>query len=171
MLSSAIETFKDRDGNKVIEVFSDLYNAHVHYISDHLRAEDFNEVFASTGESPHHAVLLGWNMSLRRWIIFNKHNVPVAVLGVYGANVLFGDVGIPWLLGTYGLDEMKRFFMMMSRVLMEEMTQRFKLLINFVDARYERAVRWLKWCGFTIEAAAPHGALGLPFHKFYMERA
>jgi hypothetical protein len=158
----------DKSGNKIVEVFDSSYEEHVSDIAMNLRAQDFDEVFAVTGENPYDAVKDDWAMSSRRWIVFNKENIAVAVLGVRPIN-LFSDIGIPWLLGTKGLDKMKKFFVKYSKPIIEEMKKGFDLLINFVDARYLKAVKWLKWCGFTIDEPVPFGAINVPFHRFYME--
>jgi hypothetical protein len=42
-------------------------------------------------------------------------------------------------------------------------------LENWVDARNRLAIRWLRWCGFEIEAPAPYGPHELPFCRFSMK--
>jgi hypothetical protein len=159
----------DKQGNKIVEVFDEnTYNKHIIHIALNLRVDDFDEVFALTGESPHYAILESWNMSLRKWIMLDKNNMAAAVLGVRPLE-MFSDIGIPWLLGAEGLNNMKKFFIKVSRPVIEEMKKNFKYLINYVDARYTKAVRWLEWLGFEIEEAAPFGVLNKPFHKIYME--
>lgn len=163
-----MQIMRDKYGNTIIEVYDNRYDRQVDYVSTHLREEDFNEVFASTGRSPHYAVRSGWDMSSRRWMVFDGNANPVAVLGVRPAE-MYSPIGIPWLLGTEGLDKMKRFFLKMSKPIIEEMKIGFEILINFVDARYTKAVRWLRWCGFIVDEPVLFGALNLPYHRFYME--
>lgn len=158
----------DKGGNKVIEVFDASYDNHVEDVAMNLRGPDFDEVVAATGEVPYGSVTEDWIMSLRRWIVLNKYNKAVAVLGVRPVN-MFSNVGIPWLLGTKGLDKMKKFFVKYSKLIIEEMKKGFDILINYVDARYFKAVRWLEWCGFIIDEPLPFGAKNEPFHRFYME--
>lgn len=161
-------TIQDKRGNRIVEVVNHDYDTHIHHVALNLRAADFDEVFAETGESPHLDIEEAVLFSLKKWVILNKNNEAVAVLGVRPLTQ-FSKIGIPWLLGTDGLDKMKRFFVSVSKPIIENMKEGFDFLINHVDARYTKAVRWLSWCGFTIEEERPHGALGLPFHKFYME--
>lgn len=158
----------DKHGNKMIEIFDNRYDAQIRKIALNLREDDFDEVFAATGKSPHLDIEVGVKTSLRTWIMLNKNDEAVAVLGVKPLSV-FSNTGIPWLLGTDGLNNMKRFFVQCSKPIIEEMKNGFKLLLNDVDVRYTKAVRWLKWCGFTVEEPKPFGAFGLPFHKFYMK--
>ena len=152
----------------LIEVFNERYNKEVRYVATHLRHDDFDEVYAVNGESPHISILEDWEGSARRWIIFNKKCEPVAILGVRPL-IAFSDIACPWLLGTDGLNEMKKFFVKISKPIIAEMMKGYKLLVNYVDARNVKSVRWLKWCGFDVEDPEPFGALNIPFHKYTME--
>jgi hypothetical protein len=154
--------------NRVIEIFDASYNEHVKDVAMNLRKSDFDEVYAVTGENPYHAVIDDWLTSIRRWIVINKENKAVAVLGVRPLT-MFSDIGVPWFLGTNGLEKMKLFFLKHSKQIIEEMGFCFKILFSYVDSRYTKAVKWLEWCGFTIEEAKPFGILKVPFHRFYME--
>lgn len=160
----------DKHGNKVIEVFDNRYDAQVHNISLSLRDNDFDEVFASTGDSPHYAILEGWKTSLRKWIMLNKNNEAVAVLGVVPVDGILSDIGIPWLLGTDGLTKMKKFFIKSSKIVIKEMLKHFKILVNFVDSRYDKAIKWLKWCGFILDENATYNPTfnGVLFYRYYM---
>lgn len=158
----------DKQGNRLVEVFDTSYDKMVRHIAMNLRKKDFDEVYATTGESPHLAIDTGWILSSRKWIILNKQGKGVAIMGVVTYETL-SDIGIPWLLGTKGLDKIKRFFLKICKPVIEEMKKGFEMLVNFVDARYEKAVRWLDWCGFTIDDVVPYGTFDLPFHRFYME--
>jgi hypothetical protein len=157
----------ENNGNKIIEVFDDSYDKQVNHIAMNLRPEDFDELFYFFNINPYEVVIESWKMSLRRWIVLNKNNIAVAVLGVRPLST-FSKLAIPWLLGTKGLEKMKKFFMKHSKPIIEEMKMDFEFLYNFVDSRYIKAVKWLKWCGFTIEEAVPFGIYNVPFHRFYM---
>ena len=159
---------QDNFGNRIIEVYDASYDNYVKDIAMNLRIEDFDEVYAATGGNPFDAVLEDWMTSIRKWIIFNKQNIAVAVLGVRPLT-MFSDIGIPWLLGADGLNKMKMFFIKNSKTIIEEMKKNFRILINCVDSRYVKAIRWLEWCGFTIDDAVPIGADKVPFHMIYME--
>jgi hypothetical protein len=164
-------TLQDKQGNVVTEVYDSRYDKEMMYVSTHLRQSDFDEVFAATGDSPHLTVLEGWELSSKRFMIFNGHAEPVAVLGVNPVPGRDGW-GVIWLLGTDGLDKMKKFFVTISKPIIKELSLGYKLLVNFVDSRYVKTVRWLKWCGFTIEPPTTVGGrFAVPFHKVYLEVA
>lgn len=81
---------------------------------------------------------------------------------------LLGGLGAPWMLGTVLLDRHPRALMTHCRPYLNRMREVFPRLVNFVDARNERSIRWLKALGFRFHEAAPHGPFGLPFHRFEM---
>jgi len=156
-------------GNSVIEISSEDRVKDVLHVCTHLRAADFDEVFDVTGESPHITILEGWDIALRRWIIYNCNGVAVAVLGVRPIEP-FSKIGIVWLLGTDDLDNMSKFFLKISKPIIEEMKKGFDIICGYVDSRYEKSKRWLSWCGFTIiDEPIQFGINRLPFHEFYME--
>lgn len=165
-------SMSDRYGHRVEEVYDSKYDNSVSYIALHLRDEDFDELYASTGKSPHYDVLESWEMSTIRWIIFNEFGQAVAVMGVRPITA-FSEVGIPWLVGTDKINKdysMKRFFVKMTKLIAKEIMESFSILVNYVDARYAKAIKWIKVLGFTIEEAEPFGAKDMMFHKFHWER-
>lgn len=76
------------------------------------------------------------------------------------------DIACPWMIGAKGLEKHAKAFMKMSRPFIDRMNQRHKYLRNFVDARNEKAIKWLKVMGFRMFDPVPFGAAGLPFHPF-----
>jgi hypothetical protein len=108
----------------------------------------------------------GWDNSSRRWIIVDKYGNGVCMMGVRPIN---NDVGVPWLLGTDSLNDIKIFFMKISKIVISEMKKQFKLLVNFVDSRYDKSVKWLKWCDFKFDNdTVLFGTMKVPFYRFEM---
>lgn len=159
---------QDNNGNVVVEVYDNRYDKQMNYVSNHLRSADFDEVFAATGESPHLDVIESWEQSSRRCMIFDKDSRPVAVLGVRPLEA-FSRIGIIWLLGADGLDKMKKFFLRISKPVIKEMMVGYDIIYSYVDSRYDKALRWLEWCGFTVHEPEPFGALQLPFNLCTLE--
>jgi len=91
----------------------------------------------------------------------------VCIFGVAPASLL-GSVGVPWMIGTQEIDSHAKAFLRRNKAYVERMSELYNYLVNFVDARNTRAIGWLKWLGFTILEAQPHGPDGLPFHRFEM---
>ncbi len=68
------------------------------------------------------------------------------------------------------VEKNKTTFLRYSRPMIEVMLAEFSHLENYVDARYKKCIRWLKWLGFVIHDAVPFGVQGLRFHKFEMRQ-
>lgn len=93
----------------------------------------------------------------------------VCVFGVVPADGVFGDYGIPWMLGTDLVTTNQRVLMRLCRPYIDEMLRAYPNLFNVVHAENSRAVRWLKCVGFSLHPAEPHGPLGALFHRFEMK--
>lgn len=130
-----------------------------------MRLDDLREVVASTDDPVDKAVC----DSLRASAVCYAVDVDgrlACLLGVATVN-LAPPVGAPWLLGTRWLDQNPRELLRASAFFLNEhLLRSFPQMLNFVDARNERSIRWLRRLGFTIRPAQPHGPRGLPFHRF-----
>lgn len=129
------------------------------------RPEDIRELWDGSLLSPAEVLDLGSHRG-EAWVGV-VDGEPVCVFGVARGSLLSGE-GWPWMIGTDRLPFRGRAFLEGSREVVAEMRRRFPVLRNFVDERNYRAVRWLKWLGFTIMEAEPHGPFGLSFHPFEM---
>lgn len=106
--------------------------------------------------------------SLYCWSAVDQDGRLVAMLGVVPADLL-GGLGVPWMLGTDLVEQQQRALVRLSRAYIPRMRQALPKLVNYVDARNERAIRFLRHAGFYVAKAEPHGPLGLPFHPFIMK--
>lgn len=75
----------------------------------------------------------------------------------------------PWLIGSHVLDLNPAVFIRYCVEKMPEVRAAYPWLENYVDARADHTIRWLKWLGFTVEDPAPYGILRRPFHRFWMK--
>ena len=90
---------------------------------------------------------------------------PIALLGVAPISLVSAE-GSPWMLGTERVFEQPRAALELGRRMTTGWMSRYRLLQNWVDARNDMSLRWLRRIGFTIHPSQPHGALHLPFHRF-----
>ncbi len=105
-----------------------------------------------------------------RYTMLDAAGRPVAAAGV--AAGLLSTSGRPWMLGAMALDRpaAQRALLAFSRLVVTIMRERYDWLENYVDARYEAAVRWIQWMGFTVDPPAPYGICGEMFRRLYWRR-
>lgn len=144
-----------------------LSQAYVDQMKGRLRYSDELEVGAACGQSADWGLQRSYELSEAAWVGLIGDN-PVCAWGVVRTSIL-SSVGVPWLLATPEFEEEGLEIVKQSKTYSELMKSRFRLLTNYVDARQEKSIRWLKWLGFTIEEAKPYGLLQLPFHNFWMK--
>lgn len=149
-------------------VIEPAHAGHVAAIADRLRPSDIAEIAAASGDAPDAALMRGFETSHLVWTALDA-NGPFAMWGARGLSVL-SETGVPWLLGTKELDRRHVEIARQSNYYVAKMAAFFPRLLNFIDARQTKSIRWLKWCGFHVEPAQPYGVSGLPFHKFWMGR-
>lgn len=139
---------------------------HVEPMLPIIRQADIDELWAANRVSPAYALRRGIACSTLSWT-GTVDGRPVCIFGVAPASLL-GSVGVPWMIGTQEIDSHAKAFLRRNKAYVEHMAELYNYLVNFVDARNTRAIGWLKWLGFTILEAKPHGPDGLPFHRFEM---
>lgn len=141
---------------------------HIPAIAQNMRRADRREVWASHRHSPGEALEHALQGSELAWTCF-VHGQPAFMWGVARQGSLISRTGAPWLLGTEGLYAVRRDFLKQSRFYVGMMQSRFSRLENYVHAGNALSMRWLKWCGFTVENDATL-INGEPFYLFWRER-
>ncbi len=136
-------------------------------IADNMRQADRDEIWAAAHTTPEQAVLLSL-FATPAAKIGTVNGEPVIIFGVGVSGTALTPVGIPWMLATDELDHHSKAFLRRCKKAMEEMKEGHALLVNWVDARNTKAIKWLKWLGFEVHDPKPHGIDGLPFHRFEM---
>ena len=132
------------------------------------RDADREELWAASYQRPLDAMQMGLDFSDDAFVGCIDGE-PIVMWGV-ALESLVGKIGIPWMIATKQLDDVAIIFLRRCRGPVLEMLSNYGKLINYVDARNKRAVRWLKFLGFEIEDPKPYGVLGMPFHRFTMTR-
>ncbi len=107
------------------------------------------------------------NGSVLCWTLVFEGQVA-AIFGVAPVS-LMGRDGLPWLIGTDLIEKHAGMFMKLSRQYIPRMAEVCPRLVNVVDVRNKRSIRWLKAMGFTLLDPIPVGASQLPFHPFFKE--
>lgn len=133
------------------------------YLADNLREDDYREIQATTGLPALLSLIHGLKKSQVPLVICDKNNKVVAMLGV----VPNGLIGSIWMVGTPDLKKISVSFLKNCQGVFKVLKNNFHLLHNYVDARNELHIRWLKWMGFTfIKKHNHYGIEELPFYEF-----
>jgi len=142
---------------------------HIAPIAASIREADRAELWAIACVSPEEGLRLSLDASSAAWTAFFDRS-PVCMFGVSPEPVLAG-VGVPWMIGAKALDRHPVTLLRYCRPYLAEMISGYVTLINWIDARNTKGIRWLKWLGFQIDSPKPSGPFGLPFHRFEMRRS
>jgi hypothetical protein len=135
---------------------------HIPALVANLRAQDEAEI-RSGGSTPEQALTEA----------FDKSNEPLAVLFEGRVLAIFGvakphaisDYGMIWMLGSKEVPKHTKMLLRASKAYVKRELRKTSHLVNYVDAEYQEAVRWLRWLGFTVSPATPRGPNGELFHK------
>jgi hypothetical protein len=140
------------------------------YLAGRLRKADLQEIEAARGEDPLTALQYGFKISKVCFTAIDDYLQPIAIFGVVPDedNV---RIGLVWLLGTDDLVRHSFFFLRKSREWLKKLLQQYDVLWNYVDARNEVHIRWLKWCGFSfLRKIDRYGPGQLPFYEFEIRK-
>ncbi len=132
-----------------------------------MREADVQEAWAAAHLSPEEAITRSLEASPDPRVGLADGEVT-CVFGV-GEWSAIGLLGVPWLLTAESMPRHASKLLSGSRAYMDEVRERYTVLTNHVDARNQKAVRWLRWLRFEIEPAEPFGFDNLMFHRFHWE--
>ena len=133
------------------------------WLADNLREDDYNEINAVTGLPPLLCLLHGLKNSQVPMVICNEQDEIVAMLGV----VPNGLIGSIWMVGTDNLKNIKLSFLRNCKEVFKIFKNNFQVIHNYVDARNNLHIRWLKWMGFSfIKKHQEYGVQRKPFYEF-----
>lgn len=94
------------------------------------------------------------------------------LLGITGITpeTLWSDIGCPWFLTTSAAEKRPLAVCKATKAFIDLWLNDYSVLRNWVDARFERAVAWAKWAGFTVGEAEVINDAGAKFHRIEMRR-
>lgn len=126
---------------------------HIPYLVENLRAEDRAELVTS-GLEPMWAFSTSIELSHEAWTALDDGE-PIAMWGLLAESIIGSPVGYPWLLTTYGVERHRLRFIRENRRWLASVLTRYPRLEVGVDAKYQRALTWLRHLGFTIQPGEP----------------
>lgn len=131
-----------------------------------LRQADYDEALAGLGDVAQ--AVLGSPKQSNWTLTFLVNGELACVMGLAPLDGMLGRRGVPWMLGTDVVDRHPGALMKTCPRYIAGMLTQYPHLLNFVDARNTKSIRWLRRLGFTIHPAQPYGVAQLPFHLFEM---
>ncbi len=149
--------------NAVLEDI-DVVNASV-------REEDEKEIIASGFKTTREALVYSYENSSIAFTLEGPDGVPLAIFGVVPHGTLLGEVATVWMIGCRGLSAYRRSFARLSKPMIGNLLGCYPVLVNIVDARYYKTIRWLRWCGAEFGEPYAVGINGELFRRFEMRRA
>lgn len=139
-------------------------------LAPRLRLADRSEIEAVVGSiSPTVVLRRGVESSTPCFAVVANGSV-LALFGVVPIARL-PETGSVWLLASEDFAARPAFIVRSSKAWLAQLHERYRVLTNFVDARNEVHIRWLRWCGFVfVRKIERFGAMGLPFYEVRRER-
>lgn len=137
----------------------------VQIVAPKLRQQDVDEVKASSGLEPLEALQLSCLYSVEVNAIVASDGEVIGLFGVTKTPDFL--VGCPWLLASDRLPEIRKDFLPQSLLWVKRINKQFPVLRNYVDQRNTKAIRWLKYLGFTfVDLIEDYGVGKKPFYEF-----
>lgn len=140
--------------------------AHVYTLAVRMRASDRAE-FEAVGMDVRTTLRQTFKAALIRYTVFVDGEI--AAMWGMGGDAL-ADTGTPWLLTTPAIERVPVSFVRVGRENVATMLRMKPILVNYVDARYKRACRFVEALGFVLEPPAPYGPKGALFRRFEARR-
>lgn len=132
-----------------------------------MRDEDAKEVWDSNLYTPYKALERCMESIGNKWTII-VDGVPIGMVGVSRETFLSAK-GIPWLLGTDALTCDKKLFMRISIIVLNNISEGFSYLENYVSTENKMTLKWLKRLGFKFGKEIK-SITGVVFKQFYRSR-
>ena len=149
--------------------FRELQAGDVAFLAAHLREADQLELVGTRGPGVDFeaAISRAVLLSSHVWVAAGHDHNPIAIFGVAPISML-NSIGSPWMLATDEAFRHPRTLVVEGRRYLAKMRESYFSLTNYVDARNDKSIRWLRRMGFEIHPPIPYGIEGEPFHRFTM---
>jgi hypothetical protein len=137
----------------------------LHTMAATIRPDDLRELQASSCVSVTRCLYRSLSRSPHRLAV--DVDGKLAMLGGLTVHSLVGGVASPWLLGTTELDKAHGALTRLGMRYRDIALSLYPELVNYVDVRNRKAIRWIKRLGFTVHPdPIPYGPYRMHFLKF-----
>ena len=140
---------------------------HAELLAPVMRKEDAAEIKASGDYAPFEGIMASIDASDEAWAAFMGDEIA-CIFGVV-QHPKDPAVGIPWLLTSNNIEKYPKKFFIASKYWLLRFQRQYPKLVQMVDARYSRALKWANRCGFAIHVPKTWGVEDRDFHPITME--
>lgn len=162
MPDQAVATEMDSKFGKRLVQTRQTLQADLECMAEHATVADKEEWYAATGEDLLTSLRQAAEVSgVESWFVDGQ---MLALFGLRRA----GAWGIPWSLCTNLVFHVPRLYLFYSQAVLVGLARSFPMVVQKVDARHERALRWASKVGFEVYPTVPYGPFNLPFHPIAM---
>jgi hypothetical protein len=128
-----------------------------------LRADDIAEIAAASGQDPRYCLETAVAVSNPAFAFFAPSG---KIAGMFGVTPVDEGIGAVWLLASDEVEKYPMTFLRRCRNVLDKLHEKYDLLFNYVDARNETHIQWLRWMGFSFVAYHPkYGVEKRPFYE------
>lgn len=137
-------------------------------IADRLRDKDREEV-QSQGFTSGEALKTSFEASFISYSAYLNEKI-ICIFGIVPVS-LIGNRATIWMLGSEELNQIKLSFVKYTREFIDFFLGKYPLLENWVDGRYNQAIKWLQLCGAEFDFDRPITTRdGVDFYHFEIRR-
>lgn len=144
---------------------------HARALAPRVRAAEAAEVQAAAGHTPLEAILDALAQSdLAFTALFDGE-----VACMWGAtpirrSAVAGRIGAAWLLTSDLVERHPKTFWRGCKAELAYLFGSYDVLVNAIDARYDKSIRWAARLGAELDAPEPYGAEGRPFRWMKLKK-
>lgn len=137
-------------------------------LAPRLRELDKQEIYAGTGMAPLECLEMSLSLpSVGVWVGTYKGRPEI----IFGLSKVSETEGCPWMVCTDELKNSPTEFIRKCRNWIKGFSRQFPTIRNYVYAKNELHIKWLKWCGFEfVKLHEKRGFTQEPFWEFKMEQ-
>lgn len=149
--------------------FAPVTLAHAAVLARTMRPADAAEC-AALGQRPLEAVVLSWVHST--WcsaLLVDGEVAAIAGLSLEASPVLAPRRALVWLLTAHVVEAAPYALHWAAKSWLRQARRHADVLWNWVDARYEATLRWVRALGFVVHPPFPRGPDGHLFHLVTLE--
>ena len=79
------------------------------------------------------------------------------------------DIGVIWMLASPSIHNHSRDVLKLSKPTIDDLSKPYKAVYNFVHKDNRTSIRWLEWCGFTVDKTKIYDQGGEDFYLLLKE--